>query len=73
MASTPTGNPPGAKRSARAQQRACQSAEHGPIDQRSFVASGDQAQSFLDLLDRPTEDSAALHDLFSRPEPWGTP
>jgi uncharacterized protein (DUF1778 family) len=49
---------------------ACEAAKRTPIDQRLFVVSGDQAQSLLDLLNRPAEDNARLRDLFSRPEPW---
>jgi uncharacterized protein (DUF1778 family) len=70
MTSKPTGNPPRAKRSTRPSYRACRVAEQELIDQRSFLVSGDQAQSFLDLLVRPAKDSAGLRDLFSRPDPW---
>lgn len=49
---------------------ACQAAEQTLIDQRLFVVSGDQAQSLLDLLERPAEDNPGLRDLFSRPDPW---
>lgn len=51
---------------------ACQAAEQTLIDQRLFVVSGDQAQTLLDLLERPVEDNPGLRDLFSRPEPWET-
>ena len=51
---------------------ACQAAEQTLIDQRLFVVSGDQAQSLLDLLERPAEDNPGLRDLFSRPDPWET-
>ncbi len=54
-------------------ESACQAAEQTLIDQRLFVVSGDQAQSLLDLLERPAQDNAGLRDLFSRPEPWETP
>jgi len=53
-------------------ESACQAAEQTLIDQRLFVVSGDQAQSLLDLLERPAEVNAGLRDLFSRPEPWET-
>ena len=42
------------------------------LDQRLFVVSGDQAQTLLELLERPAEDNAGLRDLFTRPEPWET-
>lgn len=51
-------------------ESACQAAEQTLINQRLFVVSGDQAQSLLDLLERPAEDNPGLRDLFSRPEPW---
>jgi uncharacterized protein (DUF1778 family) len=51
-------------------ESACEAAKRTPIDKRLFVVSGDQAQSLLDLLNRPAEDNARLRDLFSRPEPW---
>ena len=53
-------------------ESACQAAEQTLIDQRLFVVSGEQAQSLLELLERPAEDNAGLRDLFSRPEPWET-
>ena len=53
-------------------ESACQAAEQTLIDQRLFVVSGDQAQTLLELLERPAEDNAGLRDLFSRPEPWET-
>ena len=53
-------------------ESACQAAEQTLIDQRLFVVSGDQAQSLLDLLERPAKDNAGLRDLFSRREPWET-
>lgn len=53
-------------------ESACQAAEQTLIDQRLFVASGDRAQSLLELLERPAEDNAGLRDLFSRSEPWET-
>ena len=53
-------------------ESACQAAEQTLIDQRLFVVSGEQLQSLLELLERPTEDNAGLRDLFSRPEPWET-
>ena len=53
-------------------ESACQAAEQMLIDQRLFVVTGNQARSLLELFERPTEDNAGLHDLFSRPEPWET-
>ena len=53
-------------------ESACQAAEQTLIDQRLFVVSGDQAQTLLELLERPAEDNAGLCDLFCRPEPWET-
>ena len=49
---------------------ACLAAEQTLLDQRLFMVSGAQYQSFLDLLDRPEQDNPGLRDLFSRPSPW---
>lgn len=49
---------------------ACQAAEQALLDQRLFMVSGMQYQSFLDLLDRPVQANAGLTDLFSRKAPW---
>jgi uncharacterized protein (DUF1778 family) len=54
-------------------ESACQAAEQTLIDQRLFVVSGDQAQSLMELLERPAQDNAGLRDLFSHPEPWEKP
>ena len=40
------------------------------LDQRLFFVSGEHAQAFLDLLDRPARDNPGLSDLFSRRAPW---
>jgi uncharacterized protein (DUF1778 family) len=53
-------------------ESACQAAEQALIDQRLFAVSGDQAQSLLELWERPALDNAGLRDLFSRSEPWET-
>ena len=53
-------------------ESAGQAAEQALIDQRLFVVSGEQAQSLLELLERPAEDNVCLRDLFARPEPWET-
>ena len=49
---------------------ACQAAEQTLLDQRLFMLTAKQAQSLLDLLDRPAQDNAGLKDLFSRRVPW---
>ena len=51
---------------------ACQAAEQTLLDQRLFMLTAKQAQSLLDLLDRPAQDNAGLKDLFSRRAPWAT-
>jgi uncharacterized protein (DUF1778 family) len=45
-------------------------AEQTLLDQRMFMLTGDQADTLLDLLDRPAQDNAGLKDLFSRRAPW---
>lgn len=50
---------------------ACRAAEQTLLDQRLFMVSGRQYQALMDLLDRPEQDNQGLHDLFSRPAPWG--
>lgn len=42
---------------------ACQVAEQ-------TVLNGEQAQAFVELLDRPVQDNPGLKDLLSRPVPW---
>ena len=49
---------------------ACQAAEQTLLDQRLFMLTANQAQSLLELLDRPAKDNAGLKDLFSRRAPW---
>lgn len=49
---------------------ACQAAEQTLLDQRLFMVSGSQYQALLDLLERPEQPNAGLHDLFARKAPW---
>ncbi len=49
---------------------AYQVAEQTLLDQRLFLLDGDQAQSFVELLDRPAQDNPGLQDLLERPAPW---
>jgi uncharacterized protein (DUF1778 family) len=49
---------------------ACRAAEQTLLDQRLFMVSGNQAQTLLDLLDRPEQFNEGLHELFSRKAPW---
>ncbi len=49
---------------------ACLAAEQTLLDQRLFMASSQDYQAFLDLLDRPVRSNAGLKDLFSRQTPW---
>jgi uncharacterized protein (DUF1778 family) len=49
---------------------ACLAAEQTLLDQRLFMASSKDYQTFLDLLDRPARSNAGLKDLFSRQAPW---
>lgn len=51
-------------------ESACQAAEETILDQRIFMVSGEQYQSFLDLLDAPAQDNEGLRELFSKPAPW---
>lgn len=34
------------------------------------MLKGEQAQAFVELLDRPVQDNPGLKDLLSRPVPW---
>jgi uncharacterized protein (DUF1778 family) len=49
---------------------ACMAAEQTLLDQRLLVASGQDYQALLTLLDRPVRSSAGLKKLFSRTSPW---
>lgn len=49
---------------------ACLAAEQTLLDQRLFMASSQDYQTLLDLLDRPVRSNAGLKDLFSRQAPW---
>ncbi len=49
---------------------ACLAAEQTLLDQRLFMASSKDYQTFIDLLDRPARTNAGLKDLFSRQAPW---
>jgi uncharacterized protein (DUF1778 family) len=51
-------------------ESACQAAEETILGQRLFMVSGNQYQSFLDLLDSPEQDNEGLDRLFSKPAPW---
>ena len=52
---------------------ACMAAEQTLLDQRLFMASGQDYQALLDLLDRPARSNAGLKKLFSQPAPWEQP
>jgi uncharacterized protein (DUF1778 family) len=52
---------------------ACLAAEQTLLDQRLFMASDEQYQAMLDLLDRPEQENAGLRDLFARSIPWEKP
>ncbi len=52
---------------------ACLAAEQTLLDQRLFMVSGAQYQSFVDLLDQPAQANEGLRDLFARQAPWETP
>jgi uncharacterized protein (DUF1778 family) len=49
---------------------ACMAAEQTLLDQRLFMVSGAQYQTFMDLLDQPEQPNPGLSDLFSRKAPW---
>jgi len=49
---------------------AYQAAEQTLLDQRLFLVSGSQYQALMDLLERPTQNSDGLRDLFARPTSW---
>jgi uncharacterized protein (DUF1778 family) len=49
---------------------ACLAAEQTLLDQRLFMASSQDYQALLDLLDRPARSNAGLKKLFSKPAPW---
>ena len=52
---------------------ACLAAEQTLLDQRLFMASSQDYQALLDLLDRPARSNAGLKKLFSQPAPWEKP
>lgn len=37
---------------------------------KQTVLNGEQAQAFVELLDRPVQDNPGLKDLLTRPVPW---
>jgi hypothetical protein len=45
-------------------------AEQTPLDQLQFMASGNQHQALMELLERPAQPNEGLRDLFSRKAPW---
>jgi uncharacterized protein (DUF1778 family) len=49
---------------------ACLAAEQTLLDQRLFMASRSQYESFLNLLDQPEQANGGLADLFARKAPW---
>lgn len=49
---------------------ACLAAEQTLLDQRLFMAPGQQFDALMDLLDRPEQPNEGLRDLFARPAPW---
>ena len=52
---------------------ACLAAEQTLLDQRLFMASDQDYQALLDLLDRPASNNAGLKKLFSQPASWEQP
>lgn len=52
---------------------ACTAAEQTLMDQRLFMASSQDYQALLDLLDRPARSNAGLKKLFAQPAPWEQP
>lgn len=51
-------------------ESACQAAEQTLLDQRLFVVSASQFESFIEILDRPEQENPGLHDLLTRIPPW---
>ena len=49
---------------------ACLAAEQTLLDQRLFMVTGKQYQSFVDLLDAPEQANEGLRELFARKAPW---
>jgi uncharacterized protein (DUF1778 family) len=49
---------------------ACAMAEQTLLEQRLFLASGQQYQTLLELLDRPPQANAGLEKLFTKTAPW---
>lgn len=49
---------------------ACAMAEQTLLEQRLFLASGQQYQTLLELLDRPPQANAGLEKLFNKTAPW---
>ena len=51
-------------------ESACQAAEQTLLDQRLFVVSASQFESFIEILDRPEQVNTGLRDLLTRIPPW---
>lgn len=49
---------------------ACAIAEQTLLEQRLFLASGQQYQTLLELLDRPPQANTGLEKLFNKTAPW---
>jgi len=49
---------------------ACLAAEQTLLDQRLFMATGNQYQALLDMLDQPEQPNDGLGRLFARVPPW---
>lgn len=48
----------------------CLAAEQTLLDQRLFMASGEQYEAFLKLLDAPPAPNTGIEELFAKPAPW---
>jgi len=51
-------------------EAACQEAEKVLLDQRLFLADGNDFEAFQALLDAPTKDNNALKELLNKKSPW---
>ncbi len=52
-------------------ESACQAAEQTLLDQRLFVVSASQFESFIEILDRPEQENPGLSKLMTLIPPWG--
>ena len=51
-------------------ESACQAAEQTLLDQRLFVVSASQFESFTEILDRPEQENPGLRKLLTLIPPW---